>query len=456
MDNDNIVLTRIAPKLPQQGIIKRERLLRKIQNNIEKSLFSICAPAGYGKTTLVQDFLNRFSYKYTWLKVHSDINNFYSFITYLIYSIQRINRGFGKGTLLLIDDYRERLQFDKNLRRIITDVTTSFLNEFYVCFKEDVIIVIDDLGDVGSSDWLKETFRCLLENVPSNMHFLVTSRSKPDISTSILQAKRNLVKIETSELTFTDSEIKELLIENYNIQCDEKDINTLKENMSGWITGIHLILQSYGSEFPKLHLEKILILEDIYNYFTEDIFNNLDDNYKEFLLKTSVLESFSAKLCNDLFYTAKSKEIIDELLSRNIFIQVNPGSSDGLEQTFSYQTLFKKFLTTKLNELKSSKEVRTFLKKIYEYYLNKENYLLSINYALSAEEYQAAIELIGSHFQENFEKGNLDLIWNWFKIIDPAKIENNVKMLYYKSMMLKVYKGNVEESLSFLNRAIMI
>ena len=450
----NFIQTRIIPPALSHGIIKRERLLLKINENIKKSLILICAPAGYGKTTLIRDFLLEYYPKSSWLQVRSDIDNFYTFISYLTHSLQQLNPEFGKGTLAVIDDYREKFQLSKNLKRIVSDIISTFLNEFCKCFDEDIVVVIDDLGNIENSEWLSTAFNIIFENIPSNMHIVITSRDVPDFNLSVLKAKRNILKIESKDLTFNTDEIDELLRNVYSIKCSENEIDILRNNLSGWITGIHLILQSYGRDFPKLRLDKIIIFEDIFNYFTEDIFNNLDDNVREFLLNTSLLESFSIDLCNELFETTKSKQIINKLLSKNIFIQINSPLPDEIDPNYSYQMLFKRFLNLKLNELKTKEEIKKFYKKVSKYYLNRNEHLQAITYALNAEDYETAVTMIEKHFQYYFDNGNFEIIWKWLECLNESTLEQNANLLYFKSLLMKFYEGNIEESIPYLNKAI--
>ncbi|MCI0450435.1 MAG: hypothetical protein L0Y79_11755 [Chlorobi bacterium] len=453
---EHIVNTRLVSKEIPKGVIRRRYLLNKIAENINKNLTLICAPAGYGKTTLVQDFVAQNQFKYSWLHIHSDMDNFYTFIIYLLHSLQKLNPDFGKGTGALIEEYRNRYQLTKNLKRIVNDIITAFINEFSKHFSDEIIIVIDDLGNISSSEWQTETFNRIFENIPSNMHFIITSREFPKFSISVLQAKRNILKIEARELEFKYNEIEELISNIYKIKCSEEDINSLKENLSGWITGIHLVLQSYGSEFPKMRLDKIIILEDIFNYFTEDIFSNLEPETQEFLLFTSLLDSFSIELCNFLFKHKDNKKTITELLGKNIFIQTEPIPENGTEQSYSYQLLFKNFLKSKIAGSYGEKEIRDFYKKVSGFYSEKKDFLNAITCSLKAGENDKAIELIEHNFQLYFDNGSFEAIWGWFERIDDDKILKNPKLLYYKSLMLRYYKGDIEDSIPYLDKAIKI
>ncbi len=451
---ESIVHTRILQKSLPNGIIERKMLFRLLTENTNKNLILICAPAGYGKTTLVQDFISKKGIKFSWLHVHPDMDNFYSFISYLTYSLQKLDPGFGKNIMALVEDYRERFNPIKNISRIVNDIITVFINEFISIFKEDVSLVIDDLGNISNSEWQTKCFNMLFENIPSNMHFIITSRQVPEFNLSVLKAKRNILSIGSAELAFKLDETEELLKSNYDINTAADEIKSLRDSLGGWITGIHLVIQSSGNEFPKLRLDKMIIMEDIYSYFTEDIFNNLDEEIQNFLLLTSILESFSPELCDYVFNTTESKKIIEGLLNKNIFIYIDTELASQGQPSYTYHLLFRKFLNSRLKDTISQQEMKDFFSKAAAFYMKWNDYLRVINYSLAAGETSTALNLIEDKFQNYYDSGKFESVWRWFENIDDKLIAENAILLYYKSLMLRFYKGDVEGSLSYLDKVI--
>lgn len=449
-----IIHTRLLQKSLPQGIVERKSLFKQLSLNGTKNLVLICAPAGYGKTTLVQDFIAKEGVKYSWLHVHGDMDNFYTFIAYLTYSLKKLNDEFGKGTIALIEDYRERLQLSKQLDRIINDVVTVFLNEFITCFNEDINVVIDDLSNIKGSEWQSKTFNTIFDNIPPNMHFIITTRELPEFNLNQLQVKRNILKIDSASLAFSSKEIDELLKTNYDISCSETDIRVLQNNLEGWITGIHLVIQNFGKDFIKLRLDKLIILEDIFNYFTEDIFQSLDSDTRKFLLLTSLLDGFTESLCDYIFNTNDSRKIIEGLLNKNIFIYVDAASPSQKEVSYVYHGLFKNFLNSKLKETTSEQEISEFFGKVAAYYLEKKDYLKATNYSLSSGDRNTSVKLIQDNFFYFFDKGNIKALSHWFENLDEETVSTSAKLLYYKALVLKFYSGDTEGTFPYLDRAI--
>lgn len=451
---DKILQTRILPKKISGKIIPRYGIISKLEKNKDKSLILICSPAGYGKTTIILEFLEQYDYRFSWLNVHPEMDNYYIFMKYLLSSIEKSNNNFGKSTLALIDDYKARYPDILNSKNAINDISETFINELHTNFKDDIYIVIDDLGQIGSSAWFKKAFNELLQIIPSNVHFVISTRLVPSINEGVLNAKRRLFKIGMRELSFSSDETKTLVNEFYGIICSENEIKDLSGNLGGWITGLHLVLQSYGSSFKDLRLDKVIILDNVFNFFTEDIFNNLDDRVKDFLLFSSMLDDFTSEMCNELFTDINSSDILNELLQKNIFIQINPGNDTNNSLLYSYQVLFKRFLSSRLKISKTETEIYAFLRSASEYHLKKNEIISVVNYSIAAKDIQRSVELVILYFQVYFDKGNYEVIWKWLNELGEEIISRDYKLLYFKSLLLKFYIGNIEESLLILDNAI--
>lgn len=451
---NNIHQNRTLPHKSSGKLVNRTELIEKLSQNRQKGIFLISGPAGYGKSSLALEFLNTLNLKYSWLNVHTEMSNFYVFMNYLVFSLKRTEETFGNSTLQMIEDYRDKFKFDSHREIIINDIVGIFMNELSITFEDEFYIVLDDFGKVTGAGWEKDVFDKLLEDLPANFHLIITTRVNPDISTGVLQAKRNLLRIGMKELAFTASETETLVNKLYGLNITGSEVYSLSQDLDGWITGIHLILQSYGSTFPQQRFDKIKVLDDVFNYFTEDIFNALKPDVREFLLSTSLLEEFTPRLCDELLNTDRSSELIKELLQQNIFIQSNSSINNENPVSYSYQELFKEFLNLKLQQTRSKTEIHSLLKKISEYYEVNKQFVEAINFSILAGELESAAEMIKKQYNQLFERGLFELLWKWLDDLGSVIINKEYKLLYLRSLLLKFFKGNIEESLQVLDTAI--
>ncbi len=444
----------LTPNLPA-GTVHRTRLHKALELNSDKNLILVSSPAGFGKTTLIVDFLTERRLSSAWVHVSVDMNNLYTFMNYLIDSLKNLNGEFGRNTAEVLEFCRENYQVAKHLKTIVNDIVGTFTNEFLHLFKDNITIVLDDLGVIGSSEWMIALMSMLMENIPPTMQIVITTRDIPNINMSQLMAKRKVFKLEGEDLRFSRGETAELLQKVYHTPCTEKELEALESNTGGWITGIHLILQAWGSAYPKLKIYNESVLEDIFTFFAEDIFKNLDEEIQNFLLGTALMEDFTAGAINRLLGANNSVQILNDLLNKNIFIQASPVLvNEDYEMIYSYQLLFKKFLVSKLHKTKNEKEIDTLLTGISGYYLEIKDYEKAVNFGLIRADREFAVNIIIEKFMDFYDGGMLNVLWKWLSAINEETVASNAYLSYYKSLLMKYYMGDAEGSLAYSDRAI--
>jgi ATP/maltotriose-dependent transcriptional regulator MalT len=450
-----VIQNRISPPVPVQGIIKRERLISLLTSNIGKNLTLIFSPAGYGKTALIQNFVTSHNWEYAWLNASADIDHIYTFFNYLVHALKQIDSKFGENTLEMVESRRQRYQLSRNTKVVVDDFVSIFINEFNKTFKDDVILVIDDFQNIEESKWIKETFNKLFASIPKKLHLVIISRQIPDFDFIPLIAKRNMLKIGMEDLIFRFDEIIDLLENIYSIEYSENGVKLLENNLGGWITGIHLTLQSYGKDFNNIKLDYQKIPENIFNFLADKIFSRLDSEIQNFLLVTSILDNFNEEICNEALGIKHSGEIINSLMSKNLFIQtmaVDKGNGNSL--VYSYQILFKKFLVSRLYESNDKVNIKDMLKKVFNYYMKRGDKISAINYLILARDYETVIPVIKENFSSLFVDAQFEYLWKWLSSINEELILQNPYLLYFSGMLYKYYIGDLDASLDFFQRAL--
>ncbi|MBZ0201860.1 MAG: hypothetical protein IT281_07050 [Ignavibacteria bacterium] len=437
------------PALPG-NIISRERLNTLIHNNINKKLIFIEAPAGYGKTTLVIDYLNLHKHEYAWFSVPENTQDFYSFINYLTDSLSRINPEFGKTTAQIIDSSRQSLDFKNDRKDIIESVTGTFINDFLVSFQDDTILVIDDVHNIKSG-WAAETFNLLLENLPMRLHLFIISREKPVFNTVRLNSKRSIKEIKKQDILFNEDETKKLLYLSGN--KSNTTAERVYNKLNGWVTGIHLLLQAKKFENDEMNLDFSYIPDILYKFFASEIFDNLDENVQDFLLKTSLLDDFSYGICNNILGIKSAGTIIEELYNRNIFIDLKP---DETIPSYKYQSLFKEFLLMKLNLLKSKEEIRSIYDRIADFYDQCGEVDNQIDFRIKSGSCNRAAELIKANFETLFNNGKHEKLWKWLNGLPDVIKNQNACIKFYIGKLYYFYLGELDPALEYISLSIKL
>jgi LuxR family transcriptional regulator, maltose regulon positive regulatory protein len=451
-----LIQSKITTPQLNDKIVHRERLIKLLDENVNKNFIIIYAPAGFGKTTLVLDYLSANSQKHAWFSIpHKGIEDASTFFEYLISSVQNINHEFGTETLEVMKQFTQSPKMSKEL---VSGFTASFVNEFQKHFKDNVILVIEDLHYINtekSEKWLREFFTELQENIPPNLHLILSTRVLPEMELTGLKAKRNVFIIGENDLSFNEEETTILLKDVYKINYDKNDIKLLDENIKGWITGLHLLLQAYGEDFNKVEYKGRIDANIIFDFFAQEIFDNLSPELQEFMMVTSLIESFDEDLSNAVLGTNNSKQLIEKLIRKNLFIhqvhKFEKNKKNG-NMSYGYHALFRDFLNRRLQSSKIAQEIKKLMEKIGDSYVSSGDEIAAVNYFLEAENYDKAVPLIIKNNEVLYDSGKYDILWTWYNTI-PENIINGNTILLFKIGYLYMYTStNYQSALNYLEK----
>lgn len=448
-----------VPQIPDM-IIRRPRLLNKLITNNTKTLTLICATAGSGKTILLSEFssLNENTH---WIQGSQLIESPELFILYFIESTRTRYSSFGYKTELFLKNS------DKNLS--IDDVVLVFINEFIDNISDKITFVIDDFHLIKNDDnnWLNIFLNQLLSKSPENLKFIISTREYPEFETGRLKGKRNFGFLSNEDLSFTEHEVSELIHYAYPSKKNILSAQNLLNFTSGWITGLHLIMQT--NQTPDDYLAAKYELDDLYVYFAEDIFINLQNDEKIFLIHTCFLNEFAITDCESLSTIKNPQHNLKQILKKNIFIE-----SKNIENNtiYSYQKLFSKFLRQYVNKTLSKSALNRLFINTADIYLSSNNLYYAMKYYLLAQLKEKAINIIIEKFDAYFLKSDYLTLSKLFSLCQWEVIEENkTLLLYYLKFTLTIsdYKNAarcidklesisnqltpIEKSLFFLNKS---
>ncbi|MCB0721088.1 MAG: hypothetical protein KDC42_02185 [Ignavibacteriae bacterium] len=445
-----IIQTKIIPEKDTSRLLPRPQLVDLLKKNAGKQLIVISAGAGYGKTTLVKQFIDSAGISYCWYKIDETDSSLFTFLTYLIGSISNSVEGFGESSSVILDSIKNRN--GASPVSVINTVCGTVVNELSKSVNEDFYIIFDDLHLLPDENWVQDVMQYLLNYLPKNIHIIITTRKKEQFDTGKLKAKRKYFEI-TDELKFSPEEVSRLAQMEYDVDIKEEDTPFVGK-FGGWITGLHMFLQTNREKAFEL-LKQDVLPENLYDYFAEDIFNSERGDVQDFLLMSSVLDNFTAKECDKIFNRKDSAKILDELSQRNVFIQRADSAKDGkIEQIYNYQPLFKNFLMNKSIQNIDPVNRKGNFKKIADHYSKEREPVKAIKYLLLAEEYEEALKQIMDYIDESGRKANIHLAEKWVKSFPEEIMVTNPDMLFYRGWLKKNLDGDYKSALEFFNKAL--
>jgi two-component SAPR family response regulator len=433
-----IALSRIRVPQKKAQILKRVRLLDLLHQNIHRKMTFVCASAGFGKTTLLVDFVNDVDAKICWYQVGANDDDFPTFFRYFLSSFQQVYPDLGKDLIELVNE-PERIN--------PISVALEFTNEAIDEIQDYTLLVLDDYHLVSQNNQIVTFIESVLENLPDQIRLLIGSRSVYGIPSAELYVREELSLISIDDLRFTTNELIDLSRQHFQIKLSDTMAQQIIENTEGWILAILLSLRG---EHPTAVIPKLAgAKEQIYNYLREEILGCLNPELRQFILVTSLFTEFTEALCNYVLEIDNAAELINQLKDQNLFI-TSAETNQGLY--YQYHQLFKEFLLIELHKEISLQEVYALHSRSAEYYTRNHFEDLAIDHLLMAGRKTDAAKLMDQVSIVYSASGRQTQLKDWYtQICDDPDVVNLAPHLIMNVARIYINLGELDEVLKLVN-----
>jgi LuxR family maltose regulon positive regulatory protein len=433
-----MLLTKLHIPPAGNNVVHRTELFEKLNSGLCRKLILVSAPAGYGKTTLLSDWIIQNKILAAWLSLDNGDSDPAVFLSYVISGIQSIHQDFGQSALRLLNSpYSPSVESIAGLLiNEILDIDKNFL------------LVLDDFHLITSGEVLK-LVTYLLEHIPGNIHIVILTRSDPLLSVSKLRSQHQLVELRSSALSFSANDISILFIKRLKLGLSVDDVYSLESKTEGWIAGLQLAALSMQGREDISEFVRNLKGDNRYimDYLIEEVLKIQTDEIKDFLLQTSILEQMSAPLCNAVLNRNDSQLILETLERSNMFVI----PLDTERTWYRYHHLFADLLKQRL-QLRSKEVIIELHNKACNWFVHNKMFVFAIRHAIAIQNHEKSIQLIGSVVEEMWEKGHHVAILNYGSILPEELIKKNANFCLYYAWVL-IISGQVQKGATFLNDA---
>jgi LuxR family maltose regulon positive regulatory protein len=394
-----LLTTKFFIPLTRSELVPRPRLINELNDSLRKKLTLISAPAGFGKTTLVSDWVKDLRKaadlkkgaccKITWLSLDEGDNGLERFLAYFIAALYQaigVDHSLSSGAL-------EMLQSPRSPPTEV--ILTSLINEV-ATFPAEIAMVLDDYHTIESPS-IDAALTFLLEHLPPRIHLIIITRVDPPFPMARLRARGQLAELRAADLRFTSTEAAEFLNHVMGLNLSDEDIRALEARTEGWIAGLHLAAISLQRNTDTSALIKSFTSSHrfVLDYLIEEVFEQQPENIQVFLLQTSILRRLTGSVCDALTGQDDSQAILEMLENANLFIV----PLDEQRYWYRYHHLFAGLLRNRLNQLQPEK-VPILHRKASEWYQNNGFTEQAIEHSLSAEDFDRAAVLVEQAWPE--------------------------------------------------------
>ncbi len=425
--------TKITVQRRREDIIRRQRLIDLLHNHIDLRVQVISAPAGYGKTTLLLDFINDLNIPVCWYSLDTADQDPRLILEGILASIHSCFPDFGQLT-------HSRLLGVTDIEREANYLVGTLTGEMYAAIPEYFLLVLEDYHFIEDSGPTRRLLDLLVNRIPDNCHIMISSRTSVELpALSRLVLNRQAAKLDTSLLSFTTAEVAELLDTHYNLRLTDAEVYKLTTDMEGWIAGI--LLSTYELRGGGLKREVLPPnQQDIFQYLASEVYEKQPSGIQSFLLTSSILDEMEPEFCDHLLGLANSRKLLHDIESRNLFTN----RIDGEKAWYRYHQLFREFLQAKLLE-ENPKQLALLHHKAASLFEQDQRWSEAITHFLKAKRYDQALRVIKTVGEDFHKSGKWATVSKWVEELprDMRLSDPDLVLLHAQS---SIHLGEVDEA----------
>jgi LuxR family maltose regulon positive regulatory protein len=428
-----ILATKLYIPLLRSKAVSRPRLIERLNDGLVMGckLTLISASAGFGKTTLVSDWITGCGWPVAWLSLDEGDNDPTRFLTYLVTALQTIFANVGDGVLKAL----------QSPQPVSTEsILTALLNEI-VALPGNFILVLDDYHVVDARA-VDNALTFVLEHMPPQMHLVIATREDPHLPLSRLRARGQLLEIRAADLRFTPAEAAEFLNQVMGLNLAAEKISALETRTEGWIAGLQLAaLSMQGQQDTSSFIQAFTGSHRfVLDYLLEEVLHQQSEDVQTFLLCTSILDQLCGPLCGAVLQdtSASGQETLEYLEHANLFIV----PLDNERCWYRYHHLFADVLRMHLMAEQPDR-VCALHGRASEWYEHNGSMDNAIRHALAAGDFARAANLIELTFPSMNRSRQFKTLLGWLKSL-PDELVRVRPVLSTEYALVSISCGELE------------
>ncbi|MGI8539886.1 MAG: LuxR C-terminal-related transcriptional regulator [Rubrobacteraceae bacterium] len=434
-----ILATKLFAPPPRAEAVLRPRLTRRM--NEGRKLTLVCAPAGYGKTTLVGEWAAEGDRPVAWLSLDEGDNDPTRFMTYLVAALRTVEEGVGEGV-------------SGALRSVgppsVEAMLTALLNEVSAAGR-DLVLVLDDYHVIGAKA-VGDALAFMLDHLPPRMRLVVATREDPNLPLARLRARNDLTELRAADLRFTRLEAAEFLEEAAGLDLSDGEVGALEARTEGWVSGLQLAAISMkGRDDTSNFIESFTGSHRfILDYLLEEVLHRQPERVRDFLLRTSVLDGMSGPLCDALTGRKDGRGMLEALERGNLFVV----PLDDEREWYRYHHLFADALQAR-SMGERPERIPVLHRRASEWH--EENGLMvdAIRHALAAGDFERAASLVEAEARAMLTMRCEETFLGWMRGMPEAVIRTRpILAVYYALALVSVDLESAEIRLRDAERSL--
>lgn len=429
-----LIKTKFQPPSTVRNPLVRSHLIQRLEAGHSRKLTLISAPAGYGKSTLINTWLASSNDPVAWLSLDTNDSDVGVFLRYLVAAVHTVVPNVCKTIASLLDG--PKLPPQNYLLQTLAGEVAS------LC--EPLTVVLDDYHVIHNAE-IHELVAACLQYQPSQLHLVIATRQDPPFSVTRLRVSGQMTELRLTDLRFTPEEMRQYLDGLVDETLSAELLNVVAQRTEGWPVGLRLVSLALQGKGNQANLVQAIRGPNRYimEYLVDEVLNQQAEPVQRFLMYTSILDRFCAPLCDVMLEEIWAEEdefssqaILNQLREANLFLI----ALDSEDQWFRYHHLFRELLRHRLQAELDTEQIQVLHARVIDW-LAEHGFLgEALEHALAVENTAEAIAI--------FTRQRLDLLnkTRWQQLeqqlngfpkavieVEPELFINRVWLLYYQT-----------------------
>jgi LuxR family transcriptional regulator, maltose regulon positive regulatory protein len=419
--------TKLFIPRPRAGLVARVRLIERLNQASAGKLTLVSAPAGFGKTTLLAEWLataEAGKQPAAWLALDQSDNDPALFWSYVIAALQTRQRDLGLSALALLQSLQP-LPVETLLAKLLNEVGA---------LAQRIVLVLDDYHLITAKP-VHQGIAFVLDHLPPQLHLVIAGRADPPLPLSRLRARGELTELRAANLRFSADEASAFLNEVMGLHLRAQDVAALEARTEGWVAGLQLAALSMQGRDDVSSFISAFTGDDRYiiDYLVEEVLQRQSEDVRSFLLQTSILDRLSGPLCNAVTGRETGQAMLETLERANLFIV----PLDDKRRWYRYHQLFADVLQARAMEEQPDR-VLALHGHASEWLARNGQPTEAIHHALAAGDFERVASLVELVARATIRKSNQSArLLEWLRLVPDDLIRvRPVLSTYYAFALL--------------------
>jgi LuxR family maltose regulon positive regulatory protein len=481
----DLLRTKLAPPRLRAALVPRAALLAWLDDGLERKITMLSAPAGFGKTTLVRQWLSKLKIEneelrndptgddvlnsqfpilnshVAWLLLDSGDDDPVRFMRYLISACQSFRADLGASALALLDTGRQP-RFDA--------VLTSFINDLALLDRR-CVLVLEDYHTISARQ-VHELVAFLLDHLPTTLHIMLLTRSDPPLPLARLRAQGELRELRAAELRFSPAETAAFLQQAMPLPLSAEVVTRLDARTEGWVAGLRLAALALQGRPATQDVEHVLASfagshRHVVEYLVADVLDAQPEALQEFLLRTSALSRLTSSLCDAVTGRNDSADLLGQLEHANLFVfeigdqglaaGSRPSAPGPQPPVYRYHALFAEAMQHEAQRRLGGRALHETHERASHWYEQHGLLAEAIDAALAARSFARAVALLDQLLAPGRFPGELYTLRRWVESLPEGLLRDRPMLCFaYATALLFTEDRSAPATLALIEAPLQL